>query len=313
MSAVMLAGVLVFAGQGLADVSVEVHVKPALTPFHRQISYSIVVEHPVELKPELPDMLNRFGGLSIYGTPAYETEDLGNGRRRVTETYTLDPVYIGMYTIDPVVVSWGDGDEIVVASPGVRVRDLTEAEREAAEQFDSTLSEPEYPGPPWFRRWEFWAVIVLAALVVSAATAYWLRNRPKIERTAPGKTPWEMAYERLQSLDERHLPKAAQYEPYYVDLSAILRYYIEDRFHLHAPEQTTPEFLAELSGSGYLDDGHERFLGTFLRHCDLVKFAQYVPTVNDMESRFTEVLRFVDDTVPARDEEKEDSPEAAAA
>ena len=115
------------------------------------------------------------------------------------------------------------------------------------------------------------------------------------------------------SLDERHLPKAGRYEPYYVDLSAILRYYIEDRFHLHAPEQTTPEFLAELSGSGYLDEGHERFLGAFLRHCDLVKFAQYVPTVNDMELRFTEVLRFVDDTVPSREEETEDSPEAAAA
>ncbi len=313
MSAVVLAGLLVFVGQGLADVSVEVHVKPALTPFHKQISYSIVVEHPVEVEPKLPDMLNRFGGLGIYGAPAYETEDLGHGRRRVTETYTLDPVYIGMYLIDPVVVSWGDGEEIVVPSPGVRVRDLTEAEREAAEQFDSTLAEPEYPGPPWFRRWEFWVAMGLIALAATAATAYWLRNRPETERAAPRKTPWETAYERLQALDQRHLPKAGRYELYYVDLSAILRYYIEDRFHLHAPERTTPEFLAELSGSGYLDDGHERFLGMFLRHCDLVKFAQHVPTVNDMELRFTEVLRFVDDTVPSREEEAEESPEEAAA
>jgi hypothetical protein len=87
-----------------------------------------------------------------------------------------------------------------------------------------------------------------------------------------------------------------------VDLSGIVRYYIEDRFHVHAPEQTTPEFLAEISSVGLLDDSHERLVAEILRHSDQVKFARYLPTLHEMEKSFAQVLQFVDETVPKVEE-----------
>jgi hypothetical protein len=114
----------------------------------------------------------------------------------------------------------------------------------------------------------------------------------------PAPSAWDLAYTRLRELDSRRWPEQGKFQPYYVELSSILRHYIEDRFMVHAPEMTTPEFLAEASKSGVLSPDHQELLAHFLRHCDRVKFAQFRPTEGDMERSFAEVLRFVDETAP---------------
>jgi hypothetical protein len=116
-----------------------------------------------------------------------------------------------------------------------------------------------------------------------------------------------VAYDRLRALDEKRLPEAGQYGLFYIQLSTILRAYVEDRFHLHAPEQTTEEFLEEAARSGAVNDAHQKLLAEFLRHSDRVKFARLEPTVHDMEVSMTHVLRFIDETVPREEEAAEDA------
>ena len=299
MNALLQIGLLTLAAAN-GDVTLEVRLEPPVTPYHEQTRYSIVVERPEELKVKLPDMLNQFGGLSIYGLPDYHRERLKNGRVRITETYVLDPVFIGDYAIKPLEITWGEGQRLEVPSPALRVRDLTEEEEALAMEFDAALMEPEKVAPPFYTRWEFWALASVAvAGLVAGAVYWWKRQASGHVQTAPPKHPWEIAYERLRALDQRQLTKSGDWERYYVDLSAILRYYVEDRFQLHAPERTTPEFLEELRASGTLNQDQEKFMAVFLRHCDRVKFARYEPTVQEMELRFTDVLHFVDETVPA--------------
>ena len=47
----------------------------------------------------------------------------------------------------------------------------------------------------------------------------------------------------LNRLRAQGLIEQGQFEDYYVQLSSIVRHYLEDRFHLRAPEMTTEEFL----------------------------------------------------------------------
>jgi hypothetical protein len=187
----------------------------------------------------------------------------------------------------------------------VRVRDLTKEEEEAAMRFVSGATPMDVP-PPFWRHWEFWAGIV--AVVALAAVALWmyLRRRAKPEYTAPPLSAWDAAYARLRELDARKWPQAGKCPLYYVELSFILRHYIEDRFVLHAPERTTPEFLTEASKAGVFSEDQQKMLAEFLRHCDRVKFAKYVPSLDEAERSFADVLRFVDETVPrpAQPEEK---------
>ncbi|NIA12904.1 MAG: hypothetical protein GWP08_02395 [Nitrospiraceae bacterium] len=311
MSALFAIGLAVLGAAGGGTVDVYATLDPPVVPFHRKAEYSIVVEAPNDVEVKLPDMLEHVGGLAVADVRR-DTENLRGGRKRITETYVLDPILVGDYRIEPAQVLYGEDGATTVPSLSLRVRELTEAEHEAAMRFEDIADAMPVVG--FFGLYGKWlAGVGLAALGLIGAAVYLFRRRRRIERAAPPRPPWELAYQRLQELDERQLPKAGKFGPYYVDLSAILRYYIEDRFSLHAPEQTTPEFIGAASNSGALSDAHQKLLAGFLRHCDRVKFAQYVPTENEMEHSFATVLQFVEETVPQKEDAEEDAEEEEAA
>lgn len=301
--------VLILLGAAVeSSVDVSVNLEPPEIPFHRQARFSIIVEAPNDVDVRLPQMVDKFGGLAASDIER-NTESLRGDRRRVTETYTLDPILIGNYAIEPVEVAWGEEESVVVPSPALRVRDLTDEEKEAAERFEPNAGPISIKNPV-LSSWQLWVAVGPVVLLTAVLLVWLLWWRKREVREAPQLLPWEVAYERLRELDQRRLPKAGKYETYYVELSAILRYYIEDRFHLHAPEQTTPEFLAAAAQSGSLSIVHQRLVAGFLGHCDLVKFAQYVPTVEEMDRSFAVVLQFVDETVV--EPEPHEQQEAAA-
>ena len=287
-----------------APVDVSVTVDAPVIPFHRQTRFTITVEAPENAEITLPQMADKFVGLNVYGQPDFTIEPLPDGRKRIAETYTLDPVFTGVYPIAPVTVNVNGENEITVPSPAIRVRDLTEEEEQGAMQFVENAG-PVDVERPLLQRWEIWAVLTVATALALVILFYVLRHRRIVERLSPPPPSWEIAYARLRDLDARNWPGQGRIQPYYVELSSILRHYIEDRLTLHAPEMTTPEFLAEASKSGALSADHQELLAHFLRHCDRVKFAQFRPTTGDMERSFAEVLRFVDETVPKSDDRKE--------
>jgi len=305
--------VVLAAAAETPSVNVYATLDPPSIPFHRQAHFTVVVEAPKDIDPKLPDMLDKFGGLAVADIHR-ETAPLKGGARRISETYTLDPVSAKEYAIAPAEVTWGDGNSTVVPSLALLVRAPTEDEGKQIEAAAAAadVAEPVGLDNHWLRGWRLWAL--MGGIVLSGAAGagylYYRSRRKPVE--PPPIPPWEIAYRRLRELDQRQWPKAEKYEPYYVDLSAVLRYYIEDRFDVHAPEQTTQEFLAAASAVGTFNDSQEQLLSSFLKHCDRVKFAQYVPTLAEMDHCFSVVLRFVDETVPKTEEPQAQSEEAAA-
>ena len=79
-------------------------------------------------------------------------------------------------------------------------------------------------------------------------------------------------------------------------ISDILRHYIEHRFDLRAPERTTEEFLIELQYTDALSESDKGDLGEFLTHCDMVKFAKYSPTTEQIQQTFDLVKSFIEKT-----------------
>ena len=79
-------------------------------------------------------------------------------------------------------------------------------------------------------------------------------------------------------------------------MSGILRYYIEWRFGLRAPEQTTEEFLDAMLVAGGPIAAYRELLSAFLTHCDLVKFARHQPAASDMDNVLQRAREFVEQT-----------------
>jgi len=75
-----------------------------------------------------------------------------------------------------------------------------------------------------------------------------------------------------------------------------LRRYIENRFGLQAPEQTTEEFLASLRTGTTLVQQYQTLLSEFLNECDMVKFANYAAGADDAQHAHDRAVRFIEET-----------------
>ena len=141
-------------------------------------------------------------------------------------------------------------------------------------------------------------VWILSVIVLAAAGGSWLyfrRKRVK-ELVRIFKPAHEVAYERLRALVNEDLISAGRIKEFYEHISDILRHYIEHRFSLKAPERTTEEFLAELANADVLLAADKQRLGEFLQHCDLVKFAKFNPTTQQVQETFDLVKDFIEKT-----------------
>jgi hypothetical protein len=143
------------------------------------------------------------------------------------------------------------------------------------------------PPTPWY----WWVLGALALAGVAALILWFLRRRPARPEPPP-VPPHVRARQRLNAaLDLLHDPRA-----FCIDVSDALRWYLEERFHLRAPERTTEEFLLELQSSPDLAPAQKAGLGDFLARCDLVKFARHEPTETDLRDLHGSALRLVEET-----------------
>ena len=161
---------------------------------------------------------------------------------------------------------------------------------------------------PWLQRNWPWLALGLAVLAgVAAGAVAWLRRAEERARL----TAFDRALARLDRLERRGLPAADAADAWYVELSDIVRRYIEERFALRAPELTTEEFLAAAGRSAELSASHRELLSAFLETCDRVKFARYSPGEDESQGALEVARRFLNETAAPRDKAAETQPGTA--
>ena len=84
-------------------------------------------------------------------------------------------------------------------------------------------------------------------------------------------------------------------EPYAfsIAVSDVLRTYVGAQYRLPAREQTSPEFLAEISQVHDFTDDDRRLLKDFLERADLIKFARVDADEQVSESLLSAAVAFV--------------------
>ncbi|MBT7888045.1 MAG: hypothetical protein HN580_03420 [Deltaproteobacteria bacterium] len=101
---------------------------------------------------------------------------------------------------------------------------------------------------------------------------------------------------RLKKLEEKDYISQQQYDRLHVELSAVLRYFVENHFGLKAREQTTEEFIQEIQYSLHFSTEQQAILQQFLELADLVKFATYDPGSEVSREAMKTVRYFIEST-----------------
>ena len=138
--------------------------------------------------------------------------------------------------------------------------------------------------------WVVWALVGGGILAVLLAYALW--KWFKRRRKAPEPSDFEVALGRLEAA--RTLMQPGRAREFSIEVSGIVREYIERRFHVMAAHRTTHEFLHDLvlSADPALA-AHQDLLGEFLQSCDLAKFGGWNLNIDQMSAMLEGARRFI--------------------
>jgi hypothetical protein len=162
------------------------------------------------------------------------------------------------------------------------------------------IKEP-YDVPFNWKKWLKWILlgVLLVVLIVLGIYLYRkYRKQPEepSARPKPKRPAHELALEKLEELRQKKLWQNNRTKEFYVELSDIIREYIEFQFDVLALEMTTQETIASLKLAGIDDDKLKR-LKEMLQMADLAKFAKYQPLPNENEACFDTARKFVSETL----------------
>jgi len=132
------------------------------------------------------------------------------------------------------------------------------------------LLDPMLVSQPVAPSWPFLVAATAGLVLVGAWIVAAGRRRPVYTYAPP---PDQVAIAALARL-RLELPRTSEeIRPFVIRVSDVLRTYVEGAFAMHAPAQTTEEFLAAAARRQDALGERRSVLGEFLQHCDLVKYA----------------------------------------
>jgi len=277
-------------------VRVTVEVEPAKARLSDEPTLTLTIDYERGVTVRKPPFGESLGDFVIrdFREPLPQ---IAGEREIIRQIYTLEPTRTGELPILPISVTFtdtrpdGDGREHTIETEGltVEVASVVGSELPSLEELRPAAAPVELPEPGSFRLW--W--LIAGALVVFAGALAWWRWRRR-HRAVEAKplSPRELAYLELEKLLEAGLAEK-DVKQYYVELTAVVRRYIERTTGVHAPEQTTEEFLHEISRQATFPSEESIRLQQFLESADLVKFAAHQPRRQDIEASFHRAKVFI--------------------
>jgi hypothetical protein len=282
--------------RGPAKVTLEADKKEITIAEQVNLSISIDIDEEYEIElPSFGDKLEQFGIVDYHTT---QPELKGDKRKIITRTYILEPFLSGDYAIKPMKIMFfkkGDKEKHSMETPEVTIKVTSLLPKDIK---DLKLNDiiPPLPYPRSYMVW-LWGGAGAGILILLAIGIYFYRKRfMRMDAIEIRLKAHEMAYNELKALVDKNLIEKGEIKEFYLRLSTIVRRYIENRFGLRAPEQTTEEFLKGLENVQDFPAEYKPLLNNFLRHCDLVKFARFTPETKDIQGSFDSCKAFIQGT-----------------
>ncbi len=137
-------------------------------------------------------------------------------------------------------------------------------------------------------------------LLIAAFIAKYLRSRPKhkydLKKNEPAIPAHLLALEALEALDKKKLWQQDKVKAYYSELTHILRVYLEQRFEIHALEQTSDEIIVALKYTDIPELEKKKVMNVLLLS-DMVKFAKEKPIGSENVDALAEVKKVIELTI----------------
>jgi len=292
----------VFAVRGIAQnsgVEISSQVDKSRITIGDLIVYSVKMIHPAKIEVDMPGPAANLGGFEIrdYNVKKARRE----GSRIISEAeYVISTFLTGEFVIPPLTLYYRiPGDSVVKSISTGKIKIIVESLKASEAGDIRDIKPPKEISRDWRTIILLSSLGLLLLLMIIAGIIIHRRRKAGQSllpvKTAPPRPPHEIAFENLQKLEAAKLPEQGKIKQYYIEISDIIRVYIEGRYYLTALEMTTFEVLHDLKGVDIQLENHD-LIRTFLESADLVKFAKKNPADKENEEIMQNAREIIDRT-----------------
>ncbi|MCR4440078.1 MAG: BatD family protein [bacterium] len=282
-----------------AAITVESKVDRATIYIGDRIVYTVAVKRTADVVVEMPSLGANLGMFEIRDYAVQEPSKQGDLITEQTE-YVISTFETGDFEIPPLTIRYytsADTTRRELCTEPIKITVLSLNPDQAGDIRD--IKPPLEIPRDWRRLLRHVGIGALALLLLAAAVLAFIRYRkgkgllPRREK--PPRPAHEVALEELDALVGSGLLERGETKQFYSALSEIVRRYIEGRFYVAALEMTTGEVLQAMAEAA-VGSAERELLRELLELSDLVKFAKYLPSVQENERAVQLAYDFVQRT-----------------
>lgn len=284
-------------------VKATIKVWPAKPTLGDAIYARLEIDAPAGVSIEAPFQEagdQRLGRFKVVGF-VRDTEHKPGGGQLHEQTYTLEAQTSGKHRIPPLrlemIDARGSGDkakpqELLTEEVSLDIGPIPAETADAKLEAARGSLDPDIGGTSW----TLILGIASLAMVLGSASILAMRAMRAKRRIEQQRSAYDEAVAHLRALETRGAPDDTSADNWFVELSSIVRTYLEKRYDIRAPELTTEEFLLVATARPELREEHRDLLTQFLERCDRVKFAGYRPDADESLATLAAARGFVEDT-----------------
>lgn len=256
-------------------MSLWVTASPDSVDVARDFEVVVKAVAPSGVTVTLPDLRDRFRGFSVAEDFAEEPLIAEDGSTTYVSSWRLVPKPCEKtYKLLPFVVTLlrnVDGKESTETFYTAPVYFGNPAAREPVT--GGIEVDPEKDLPPLSWKLVKQSALVLLSIIAVIAFVWWAARKVAQKIREHRMSPIERAMLELDRLLQKGLPGRGRYKDFYIELTMVVRRYIQRRHSVRAPNLTTDEFLRAASENPAFTREALEGLRQFLESSDMVKFA----------------------------------------
>jgi hypothetical protein len=282
------------AGQLKASVdSTEINIGDIVT-------LSLAIQYPSSAKVAFPAVGSVLGDWTVRNVRNIPAKSLSNGNQEVGLQVQLAIYKIGEFNIPAMEVELikKSGEREVLDSKPIKIKVESVLSGQKQELKDLKAQAEITPDYRPF-------LLLLAALASAVFLIYWLiaalRKCRKVVlmEVRDTRTPEQIARDAIHSLMNRKLAEQGLLKEFYLELSEIVKRYLGQKLNILSLERTTEEFSRDLRKTSLALPDFE-MIREFLVECDLVKFAKYHPSPEEIQSILQQAIQLIDSIAATR-------------
>ena len=257
-------------------ISLAVSASPDRVDVARDFEVTVTAVAPAGMAIALPDLRDRFRGFSVAEDFAEEPLVGTDGGTTYVSRWRLVPKPCEkVYRLAPFVVTVSKADGSSTAQAESFYTDPVYFEGPATREpvTGGIEVDPKKDLPPLSWKLVRTCALVLAALAAIIVAIWWTVRKILQKVREHRMSPIERAMLELDRLLKKGLPGRGRYKDFYIELTMVVRRYIQRRHAVRAPNLTTDEFLRAAAENPAFTREAIAELKNFLESADMVKFA----------------------------------------